>query len=115
MRDDRGRLEDILESIERIERYAARGRRAFEEDELIQTWVVHHIEILGEAARAISKALQAEHPAVPWSEIVGMRNLLVHEYFGIDAERVWATVEKDLPRLKDQLAPILQELKRATG
>ena len=51
MRDDRERLLDILEAIERIERYAARGREAFENDELLQTWVVHHVQIIGEAAR----------------------------------------------------------------
>ena len=66
MRDDRERLFDIIESIERIQKYAARGREAFESDELIQTWIVHHIQIIGEAAGKISNATCAAHPEVAW-------------------------------------------------
>jgi uncharacterized protein with HEPN domain len=54
MRDDRERLLDILEAIERIEKYTAKGREVFEEDELIQTWVIHHLEVIGEATRSLS-------------------------------------------------------------
>ena len=74
MRDDRARLLDIQEAIERIERYTARGRAAFEQDELIQTWVVHHIQIIGEASRTISADFRAQHPEVPWTEIIGMKS-----------------------------------------
>lgn len=110
MRSDRERLLDILESIERIEKYAARGRQAFERDELLQTWVVHHVQIIGEAAAKLSEQLCSGHPGVPWAEIVAMRNVLVHEYFGVDVEEIWATVQHDLPRLKQKLAAILAEL-----
>ena len=109
MRDDRERLLDILEAIERIERYTRRGRMQFEEDELVQTWVLHHIQIIGEAARKLSEDLRINHPTVPWSEIVAMRNALVHDYFGVDVEEVWATVERDLPDLKRKIEEILQE------
>ena len=108
MRDDHERLLDIIEAIERIERYAARGRDAFERDELLQTWVVHHIEILGEAARGISEGMRTEHPTIPWREMVAMRNVLAHDYFGIDIERVWTTVEIDLPALKAKIAAIVE-------
>lgn len=64
MRDDRERLLDIQEAIERIEKYATRGRDAFEHDELIQTWILHNLQILGEAARAISAVLKQQHPEV---------------------------------------------------
>jgi uncharacterized protein with HEPN domain len=107
MRDDRERLLDIQEAIERIERYAARGREAFERDELIQTWVLYHLQIIGEAARALSPEFTGQHTEVPWPRIVGMRNILVHNYFGIDAAIVWSVVERDLPPLKRQVASIL--------
>lgn len=110
MRDDRERLLDIVESIARIERYSKRGRATVEADELIQTWIVHHIEILGEAARGVSDGLREQHSEVPWREIVAMRNVLAHDYFGIDIERVWVTVERDLPTLRHKIERLLAEL-----
>lgn len=110
MRDDREWLLDILESIERIQKYAGRGRKVFENDELIQTWIVHHIQIIGEAASKISNAARAAHPEVIWPRIVAMRNVLVHVYFGIDLDEVWMTVERDIPTLKRQIEAILREL-----
>ena len=65
MRDDRERLLDIQEAVERIERYAARGRKAFEQDELIQTWVLYHLQIIGEAARTLARI----HCATPGSPV----------------------------------------------
>jgi uncharacterized protein with HEPN domain len=109
VRSDRDRLLDIDEAIKRIERYASRGRQAFEADELLQTWVVHHIEIIVEATRALSGEFRARYPAVPWREIVRMRNVLIHAYFGIDLERVWSVVEKDLPELSQQIAQALAD------
>jgi uncharacterized protein with HEPN domain len=108
MRDERERLLDILEAIERIERYTEEGKAKFESDELIQTWVVHHITIIGEACRALSNEFKARHASVPWADIVGMRNILVHQYFGIDVEAVWSVVEQDIPELKFNVTTILQ-------
>lgn len=107
MRDDRERLLDVQEAIERIERYAAQGREAFEQDELIQTWILHHLQILCEAARAISGDFKQQHPEISWPQIAGMRNILVHHYFGIDLAVVWAVVERDLSVLKQQVAALL--------
>ena len=89
MKEDRDRLEDILEAIERIERYAEKGRNIFEADELIQTWFIHHIQVIGEGARRLSQELRNRYPEIPWSAIIGMRNIVVHDYFGIDLEEVW--------------------------
>lgn len=100
MRDDRERLLDILEAIERIEKYAARGRSVFDEDELIQTWVLHHLQIIGEAVRALSPETTSNADEIEWSRIVGMRNILVHNYFSIDTDIVWAVIENDLSALK---------------
>ena len=110
MRSERERLLDILEAIERIEKYAEEGKDAFEEDELIQTWIVHHITIIGEACRALPEDFQARHANVPWADIVAMRNILVHHYFGIDKDAVWSVVERDLPELKLNIETILKRL-----
>lgn len=83
MRNDRLRLLDILEAIERIEKYAAQGREAFAQDELIQTWIVHHLQIIGEACRALPTDFRKRYPEIPWAQIIGMRHILVHHYFGI--------------------------------
>lgn len=107
MRDDRERLIDITEAIERIDKYSTRGRHAFNSDELIQTWIVHHLQILGEAIRGISTDFRDQHPEVPWSHIIAMRNILVHQYFGIDVDLVWSVVENDLPALRFEIARIL--------
>ncbi len=109
MRDDRERLLDIQEAIERIEKYAAQGRENFESDELVQTWILHHLQILCEAARAISAEFKQQHPEVAWPQIAGMRNILVHQYFGIDLDIVWAVVERELPVLKQQTVILLDD------
>jgi uncharacterized protein with HEPN domain len=108
MRQDGERLQDILEAIGQIERYALRGKDAFQTDELVQIWMGHHLQVIGEATAAISEDLQARHPEVPWASIIAFRNVLVHEYFRIDLETVWRILEQDLPGLKLSVASILQ-------
>jgi uncharacterized protein with HEPN domain len=110
MRDNREKLYDILEAIERIEKYAVQGREAFEENELIQTWFVQHLQIIGEASRVLSADIRDENPAVAWSQMIGMRNILTHNYFEIDLDIVWLVVERELPKLKPQIEAILQSL-----
>jgi uncharacterized protein with HEPN domain len=108
MRDDRERLLDIQEAIAKIEKYGGRGRDAFESDELIQNWVVRHIQIIGEAVRTLSPAFQQQHADWSWSKITGMRNILIHHYFEIDTETVWSVVERDLPELKNKVEAALK-------
>lgn len=109
MRAPRERLEDILEAISRIERYSARGREAFERDELIQNWVVRHLQVIGEAARALPEGVRGLATEVPWPKIIGMRHILVHDYFGIDTGVVWNVVERDLPGLKREMEKMLSK------
>lgn len=111
MRDPDARLRDILDAISRIERYAARGWEAFEQDELIQVWIFHHIQMIGEAASQLGREFHETHPETPWPQIVAMRNLLVHEYFGIDLHEVWRTVERDLPALRSAIERLRETLK----
>lgn len=101
---------DIAEAIDQILKYASRGRAEFESQELIQTWVLHHLEIIGEAAGRLSPELRASHPQVPWPAMIAIRNVLAHEYFGIDVERVWTTVERDLPPLRVAVDGLIAEI-----
>jgi uncharacterized protein with HEPN domain len=107
LRRDRQRLEDILEAIERIEKYASGGRAHFDGDELVQTWVLHHLQIIGEAVRGLSDEIRASHSEIPWAQITAMRNILVHDYFGIDLDEVWAAVARDMPMLRAKVAALL--------
>jgi uncharacterized protein with HEPN domain len=104
MRDDWPRLADILEAIGQIEKYSSRGRAAFDESELIEMWILHHLEIMGEACRGLSEDFRNAHPDEVWSDVVSFRNVLAHQYFGIDLEAVWEVVVRDLPLLKRSIA-----------
>lgn len=110
MRDPRQRLYDVLDAIQRIEKYAAAGKSAFVNDELIQTWILHHLVIIGEACTTLPEEIRARLSGVPWRKIVGMRNILVHHYFGIDYEIVWSVVENDLPDMKRKIKDIMRDL-----
>ncbi len=112
MRDPKERLRDILEAIAGIDRYAARGRDAFEKEELIQVWVVHQLQIMGEAAAQLGRDFRAAHPEVPWAQIVAMRNVLVHEYFGVDLNELWNVVQGDLKAIQGQVERLLSELEQ---
>jgi uncharacterized protein with HEPN domain len=105
---DESRLRDILAAIDKIGRFAGDGRVAFDNDERTQIWMVHYIQIIGEAARALSEDFQAQHPQIPWPQIIGMRHILVHDYFGIDLDEVWSVVERDLPELQREIEAILK-------
>ena len=87
----------------------ARGltREAFGSSVLHQDAMIRNIEIIGEAASRLTEETRAMVPEVPWDEIVGMRHRLVHEYFGVNLDRVWETVETDLPRLARWLEPVV--------
>ena len=107
MRNDEERLRDVLEAIERIERYSRAGEQSFRENELVQLWMVH-LQIIGEAVRSLSPQFRQRSPQVPWQKIIGMRNILVHDYFGIDLDIVWTAIERDVPALKGQAQRLLE-------
>jgi uncharacterized protein with HEPN domain len=105
------RLQDILDAIVAVERYAIQGKQAFEEQELIQVWMVHHFQIIGEAANALSPERLSRYPMIPWRQIIGLRNMLVHEYFRIDRQAMWDITESDLPPLKSIVEQMLQDFR----
>lgn len=102
----------MLEAIELIEKHAAVDGETFRQDELIQTWMVHHLQIIGEAARTMPQTFYDQYPAVPWTKIIGMRHVLVHDYFKIDLGIVWRVVKQELPNLKRQIEAILHTLEQ---
>lgn len=107
MRSQRERLLDILGAIEEIEEFAILGRDTYSQNKLIQGWMILQLQRIGEAAGRLSDEIREQCPHIPWQDIVGMRNLLIHEYFGISSARVWMTVVGDVPVLKECVSRIL--------
>ena len=107
MRDDRERLADILTAIDRILSKTTQGRNAFDADEMLQVWVLHHLQIVGEAARCLSEEFRRLYPDPVWSRAAGMRHILVHHYFEIDASQIWNAVERELRPLREHVMIIL--------
>lgn len=110
MRREAERLQDILDAIAAIERYTSQGKQSFEEQELIQIWVVYHLQIIGEAANALSDDLINQYSDVPWVQIVAFRNIVVHEYFRVSINLVWAIAQTNLPPLRTAVEGMLQDL-----
>ena len=106
MKDDGLYLQHIYECINRIEKYTNSGQLAFLESPLIQDAVIRNLQTLGQSVLKLSDSLKATHPTVDWKSIVGLRNVLVHDYLGINVARVWEIVEHDLPVLKAQIVKI---------
>lgn len=100
-RDYKAYLDDILKAVARVEKYT-RGKtyHQFKANELLQDGVVRNLEIIGEAAGKLPKRVTELEPGVEWRNIAGMRNILAHEYFGVDNQIVWQVVEEILPGLK---------------
>jgi uncharacterized protein with HEPN domain len=108
MRSDRDRLVDISEAIQRIIEKLPPDKEEFTKSDLLQVWVLYHIQVIGEAANGVSPEFQKKHTSVPWKDIIAMRHLLVHHYFGIDLDEVWNTAQKDLPELQQEISLILE-------
>jgi len=99
-----GPVLDIIEAIARREKATSHGRDLFYHDEMTRVLVIHHLRIFGEAVRRISAEFRSAHPDIPWTEIIGMRNILVRHYSGIDRDAVWKVAEHDLPVVKKQIS-----------
>lgn len=114
-RDETIYLRHILDAIATVEEYLLGvGEDKFLETRLIQDGVIRQIEIIGEAVRNISKDIRNAHPEIPWQDVAGMRDKLIHGYFGVDIEEVWNTARDDLPVLRDQVMGILKDLEQDT-
>ena len=108
MKDDKIYLVHISESISGIEQYTAQGRELFMASTLIQDAVVRNLQTLSESAQRLSQTLKAQHPEIDWRGIGEVRNILVHEYLGVDPNHVWEIIVNDLPSLKRAIEDLLQ-------
>jgi uncharacterized protein with HEPN domain len=110
MRSDLDRLNDMLEAIQRISEKLPKTKKEFTGSDLIQVWALYHIQVIGESANGLSAEFRQKHTVIPWQDIIAMRHLLVHQYFGIDINEVWNTVKNDLPRLQQEIVAILDRM-----
>ena len=109
-RDFRVYLEDILEATRKITAYTGSlAKAAFLEDEKTIDAVVRNLEVIGEAVKKLPEDLRAQHSAVEWKKIAGLRDILIHEYFGLDAEIVWDIVQNKVPALDREVRTMLNE------
>jgi len=100
----------ILESVKQIEKYTENmSDDDFVESTQIQDSVIRRLEIIGEAIGNFPEEIKKEYPRIQWEEISGMRNFLIHEYFGVDLYLVWETVKGDIPKLKEQMKKIIED------
>ena len=105
---DEGWLLDILLAARRVSTYMEGvSEEEFRKDQMLQDAVVKRLEIIGEAAGQLSPECKGKHPGLPWPLIVGMRNRLIHEYFNVDLAVVWETARNDIPKLIDQIEPLV--------
>ncbi len=109
MRPDRDRLADILEAIGKIRERLPPTEEELVASELLQVWVVHHLQVIGEAANNLSPGFVGEHPEIPWRRIIGLRHALVHQYFGVDLDAIWSIAVDDLPPLEAAVRAILAD------
>lgn len=97
-------IKDMLAAMGKIERYTSgMDQELFRQDEKTVDAVVRNLEILGEAARQLPEDFIARNPEVPWRQIAGLRNRIVHDYFGLDLDLIWEVIRHDLPQLQDRL------------
>jgi len=109
MRRERLLLEDIISAADAIGGFIENETpESFEERQIVRSAVVHELTIIGEAVAHLSEELRDRHPYVPWQDIKGLRNIVVHNYFGIDWSEVWRAAKRDVPVLRDQVGAILQ-------
>ncbi|OPY51040.1 MAG: hypothetical protein A4E49_02445 [Methanosaeta sp. PtaU1.Bin112] len=112
MKDDRLYLIHILESIERVEEYTCQGLEQFLSDKKTQDAVLRNLQILAESTQRISPELKTANPEIDWRGISGFRNVLVHDYLGVNLITVWGIIEGPLKELKNRMSRILEDLQQ---
>ena len=109
MRRERLYLEDILTAADAIAEFTyAQNLESFETNLMLRSAVVHQLTVIGEAVAHLSEGLRGRHPEIPWTDIKGFRNIIVHNYFGIDWAEVWRSATARVPVLRAQVADILR-------
>jgi uncharacterized protein with HEPN domain len=109
-KDFRPFLEHILEAIQKIEAYTKGFKKEdFFGNKLVQDGVIRNLEIIGEATKRIPEAIRGGYPQIEWKKIAGMRDVLIHGYFGVDIEKVWGVIKNRIPELKSTVSKILKQ------
>lgn len=111
-KDLRVYLAHILECIQKIERYTSDGKDRFMSDMMVQDAVLRNLEVIGEATKRLDDTYRSAHPQIPWRTVAGLRDVLIHQYEGVDLDRVWNVVMDGLPGLKEAIAELLPPLDR---
>ena len=107
MKDDKVFLYNILESIIKIETYTNSGKDEFMTSGIIQDAVIRNLEIIGEATKRVSQGLKEQTNEIPWRQMAGLRDVLIHDYMGISLKIVWNVVQNELPQLKIKIMELL--------
>lgn len=103
-------IQDIFDSIVAVEQYTTHlDERKFMSNRQVQDAVMRRLEIIGEAAKHVNEDFRIKHPDIQWKQIAGMRDVLIHAYFGVNLKRVWQAVKDDLPVMKQKIGQILSE------
>ena len=110
MKDDRLYLIHILECVQKIQDYTTAGEAFFKADSKTQDAVIRNFEIIGEAAKRVSPEGRDRSPDIPWQHIAGFRDVLIHQYEGVDIDQVWRVVEQELATLRGAIERLLNEL-----
>jgi len=111
MRDHSFYLSDILKAFESIESFVeGQSFENFKKDDKTSSAVIRKFEIIGEAAKQVPENVKQEYPSVPWKEMAGMRDKLIHFYFGVNYELLWQTIRNRIPEIKPVIRQILQDL-----
>lgn len=106
MKDDAVYVEYILTRNQRIDEYVGGDRNTFFSSTLVQDAVIRNLQVLAESSQRVSDSLKSQLPDIPWRDIAGFRNILVHDYLGVDLDAIWLVVERDLPPLKAALEQV---------
>ncbi len=104
-------LNDIIQAMNKIDNYSkGLDHDSFVNDDMVVDAVLRNIEIIGEAAAQIPESIKQQYSQIPWKRIIGLRNIVIHEYFGVDLENIWKIVTENIPETKPQIMEMFEEI-----